>query len=68
MPKRKYSEPAQYPKCSHCGGEHWGQRFDDCPYVNILKDSDSTEEQRRHATEALEAHKTQPPVAPGDRR
>jgi len=43
-------------KCQHCGGEHWGQRFDNCPFVSILAASDSTEEQRTNATEALEAH------------
>lgn len=20
-------------KCPHCGGEHFGQRFDDCPFI-----------------------------------
>jgi hypothetical protein len=28
----------RYPKCPHCGGQHWGQRFDDCPYVALLSD------------------------------
>lgn len=63
--KKKYSEPYQYPKCPHCGGEHWGQRFDNCPFVNILADSQSTDEQRQNATETLERHRAEPPVTSG---
>lgn len=35
--------------CPHCGGLHLGQRFDDCPYIKILKDPAATEEQRTNA-------------------
>jgi hypothetical protein len=42
------------PECPHCGGLHYGQRFDDCTYVNILKDPKSTTEQRKNAAAWLE--------------
>jgi hypothetical protein len=42
-----------YPKCPHCGGEHWGQRFDDCPYVALLADPAATSEQKANAADWL---------------
>lgn len=42
-----------HPKCPHCGGEHWGQRFDDCPYVRLLSDPSASEEQRLNAASWL---------------
>jgi hypothetical protein len=50
------SEAVRYQKCPHCGGEHWGQRFDDCPYVKILNDN-STTEQRDNSEGWLRNHK-----------
>lgn len=41
------------PRCPHCGGVHWGQRFDDCPYLKLSTDETASEEQRRNATEWL---------------
>ena len=67
--KRRASEPFQpHRKCPHCGGEHWGQRFDDCTYVNIKADPNATEEERRNAAGTLAAHKREalrPPVTQG---
>lgn len=61
MPKN-YREPYQYPRCPHCGGEHWGQRFDECPFIKILADPNATEEERQNATATLEAHRAMPPT------
>jgi hypothetical protein len=41
------------PKCPHCGGEHWGQRFDDCVYVKLAHDQTASQEQRDNAAEWL---------------
>lgn len=41
------------PKCPHCGGEHWGQRFDDCPYIKLAVDMEASQEQRDNAAEWL---------------
>jgi hypothetical protein len=41
------------PTCPHCGGQHWGQRFDDCPYVRLVSDKSATEEQKHNAAEWL---------------
>lgn len=35
--------------CPHCGGLHFGQRFDDCPYVLLSTDTTATPEQRKNA-------------------
>jgi hypothetical protein len=53
------SKPKQVgqPTCPHCGGTHWGQRFDDCPYVRLVADPNATEEQRTNAAEWLRLHK-----------
>lgn len=53
----KHKAPTPRPPCPHCGGEHWGQKFNDCTFVNILADPNSTDEQRQNATAALEAHR-----------
>lgn len=52
-----FPRPVEDPKCPHCGGEHWGQRFDDCPYVQILADPNASEEQRLNAAEWLRLQK-----------
>jgi hypothetical protein len=44
------------PTCPHCGGLHFGQRYDNCPYVRILADPNSTEEQRKNAADWLNSH------------
>lgn len=49
--------PIGQPKCPHCGGEHWGQRFHDCPFVKLVADQSATEEQRQNAASFLEAHR-----------
>ncbi len=67
MPRRKYPEPFQYPKCPHCGGEHWGQRFDACPFVAIATDANATESQRTNAAATLESHRAKPPVVQAGR-
>lgn len=36
-------------RCPYCGGLHYGQRFDDCPYIKLAVDEKATEEQRRNA-------------------
>jgi hypothetical protein len=41
------------PKCPHCGGQHWGQRFDDCPYIELAVDPAATQEQRDNSAEGL---------------
>ena len=43
-------------RCPHCGGIHYGQRFDDCPYVRILADPNASEEQKNNAAEWLQAN------------
>ena len=48
------SDPVRYPLCPHCGGQHWGQKFDDCPYVSLLQDSNATDGQRQNARDMLE--------------
>ena len=62
--KKLYQEPIQYQECPHCGGKHWGQRFDNCTYVNILNDPSATGEQRRNARDILDRHRAQLPVSP----
>ena len=52
MRKQKQASTGQ-PTCPHCGGWHWGQRFDDCPYVRLLADPSATDEQRANAREIL---------------
>lgn len=47
------SDAVTNPKCPHCGGEHWGQRFDDCPYIKLAVDETATDEQRANAAEWL---------------
>jgi hypothetical protein len=42
--------------CPHCGGLHYGQRFDDCPYLKLVNDPNATEEQRANAKSFLDAH------------
>jgi len=44
-------------RCPHCGGIHFGQRFDDCVYVQILHDPTSDAEQIANAKSHLEAQK-----------
>jgi hypothetical protein len=51
----------RYPKCPHCGGQHWGQRFDDCPYVALLSDLTATKEQRANAADHIANHRRFPP-------
>jgi hypothetical protein len=43
-------------KCPHCGGEHWGQAFDDCPYIVLRYDQSATEEQRRNAIDWIDSY------------
>jgi hypothetical protein len=43
-------------RCPHCGGEHFGQRFDNCPYVRLLTDPEATDEQRKNAAATLAAN------------
>ena len=43
-------------RCPHCGGLHFGQRFDDCTFVRLLADPSATDEQRINAQEALDLH------------
>lgn len=52
-PERGMSEKLQ--SCPHCGGQHWGQRHDDCPYVSLLADVTATEEQVQNARGILAA-------------
>lgn len=33
-------------RCPHCGGLHFGQRFDDCVYVKMLDDPTATLEEK----------------------
>lgn len=40
-------------RCPHCAGLHYGQRFDDCPYVKLANDPSATKEQRENANAAL---------------
>lgn len=64
------ADAVKYPECPHCGGQHWGQRFDDCPYVDLLTDPNATEEQKMNAAgilagnTQLKRHSWQEP--PGD--
>jgi hypothetical protein len=41
------------PKCPHCGGLHYGVRYDDCPYLKLATDKTATEEQRQNAANWL---------------
>ena len=43
-------------RCRHCGGLHYGQLFLVCPYMVILADPKSTEEQKENAKSILRAH------------
>ena len=52
MPRKPVPGGAQ-PTCPHCGGLHFGQRFDNCPYVKLAVDPTATEEQRTNASEWL---------------
>jgi hypothetical protein len=42
-------------RCPHCGGLHFGQRFDDCPYAKLARDPHATQEQRRNSQGWLDA-------------
>ena len=53
MAERAMGEPIEYPRCPHCGSRHYGQKFDDCPYVKLADDETATPEQRRNAREWL---------------
>jgi hypothetical protein len=39
--------------CPHCGGQHWGQRFDNCPYVELVDNPSATDEQKANARDWL---------------
>lgn len=43
--------------CPHCGGLHYGRRFDDCLYVELANDQNATEEQRTNARQWLDLYK-----------
>lgn len=45
-------EPGKLP-CPHCGGYNFGSAFDDCPYVNILADKESSLAEREYAAAIL---------------
>jgi len=49
------------PTCPHCGGLHFGQRFDDCPYVKLANDPEASIEARANAAGILAMFKKQSP-------
>lgn len=42
--------------CPHCGGLHYGQRFDDCSFLKVLNDPSSTPEMKENAQGILDAN------------
>jgi len=54
---RKKAAAQPQPPCPHCGGLHFGQRFDDCTFVRILADERSTPEQKRNAGQILRSNR-----------
>ncbi len=46
--------PQSCERCPHCGGLHFGQRFDDCVYVKLLDDPNATVEERANAQRWLD--------------
>ncbi len=56
MAKSKQIEEIGQRRCPHCGGLHYGQRFDDCCFVRLVNDETADEDRRANARSILATH------------